>query len=104
MNALTQLLYNPVTVPARMFESGTSINNSSKLSPVYVQECRNLLRLFNSIIDHANNRFLLSALPKGIVITSSLDNTVNITYNERQYQVTLQEDNNIIIEPMELLQ
>lgn len=84
-----QTNYNTVTVPAHLFEN---IDN------VPVQDVQNLLRLFESITDTDNNRFLLSALPKGIIIRDSTNSTyIECTYNGQAYTVNLHPDNRIVI-------
>lgn len=59
-----------------------------------------LRKLFISIIDTDDNRFLLSKLPQGYIdnIIQGHNNNCLITYNENRYWVTLRRDNTILIE------
>lgn len=59
-----------------------------------------LRKLFESIIDVKNNRFLLSKLPKGLTnnIIQGHVNSCLVKYQDSEYWVTLRRDNTILIQ------
>lgn len=69
------------------------------MDTIPVSTVQSLIRLFQSITDHANNRFLLSALPAGIIIRDSVNSTyVECMYGKQVYYVNLRPNNKITIE------